>query len=251
MAPKPIRACGNVKDEPKVKVPERDTLAYKMAVEGVTSAPEYIAMIDRQVAEGGIRDNLANAIRLAVAERVADQQKYTFQQFAMALTTVVAELLNDPGFKASFDFAKANVDSLVDSSKAIREEFSGSARPVLTPGEEDQLKMVMAQLAADKSGDRDACLMSEVSRALAIVRENTLKELNVDVSNMSPLETMGIERMDIEAGDEDDDPSALHVDFEGLGNSLGQTLPEDILPDGQCDCDGSCKDSCQCNPKGA
>jgi hypothetical protein len=210
-----------------------------MATEGITSTPEYIAMIDRQVASGELRDNLADAIRLAVAERVGGKRKYDFPQFAAAAMGAVAGVTSDQGYKASFDFNKAAIDSAIDGAAAVRAKYAGRDRPELSQDEERQLRTVMAQLAADRFGDRDVAVLREVDRMLLIVRERMLASLGVDSGavGVSPLEAMGVARMDVEAGDEgEDDPSAVHMNFDALGDSLeGQQPqePQDIVPDGK------------------
>jgi len=236
MAPKPIRACGNVRQEPKVETGERDSLAVRMAAEGITSTPEYIEMIDRQVASGALRDNLADAIRLAVADKVAGKAKYDFPQLAAAMAGALAELTSDAGYRSSFDFNKASIDSMIDAANLIRTKYAGLQRPELTPDEDRQLRTVMAQLAADTSGDRDVAVLREVDRALGIVREKVLARLGVDMRSVgvSPLEAMGIQRMDVEGDDEQDDPSAFHMDMDSLGAVLEDQQPpepQDLVPD--------------------
>lgn len=238
MSLKPIKACGRIRDESKVETGERDSLAYRMAVEGVTSTPEYIAMIDRQVASGELRDNLADAIRLAVADRIITNQKYTFPQFAAAIAYAVAELMSDQGYRSSFDF------SIIDYTNSVRSRFAGQPRPELTDDEQRQFNTVMAQLAADNSGD--IALMREIDRALLIIREKILVRMGVDLKsvNASPLAAMGVSPMEVEIGNEDDDPlSAVHMDLSVLTKQFEGVLaePQNLVPNEPCHCGGACQ----------
>jgi hypothetical protein len=147
--------------------------------------------------------------------------------------------MSDQGYRASFDFNKSSTDSMIDCANTVRAKFAGQPMPELTPDEDRQLRTVMAQLAVDNSGDRDVAVTREVDRALLMVREKILSRMGVDIRsiNMSPLEAMGVEQMDIEAGDEDemDDPSAFHMDMDSLGERLEGTQPPE-----ECDMERVC-----------
>ena len=239
MAPKSIQSCGKVRAEPKVDIGERDSIALRMASEGITSTPEYIAMIDEQVASGQLRDNLADAIRLAVADGIGTKQKYEFHHFISVISESLTGLAADPGYRSSFEFNKISVDSMIDCARVIRAKFADRPKPELTNEEQKQFLMTMSQLASDKSGDRDVALVREVDRALLIMREKILDKMGVDIKTaaMSPLEAMGVGQMDIDGEDGMDDPSAVHMDMELLGDRLAGVRPselQNLLPNDPC-----------------
>lgn len=254
MSPAPIKSVGRIRQEPTVEPSrERNSEAYRMAVDGITSSAEYIAMIDAQVEAGQLQDDLAQEIRAEIGMVVGGQDKYTHAEFIGALAGAVADVESDEGFKSSFDFQKKGFDSIRDMAEKYRRDSQGKERKELSPKDKATFRSTMSQIMRDPTMSRDSMLVSEVDRAMTIIRRKALERLGI--TNMTtgvPLSAQdagglgqmipGIEPLDISGDDEElDSPSDVHIDMEALEakfKDLG-SAPQG-KPKHECKCGGHC-----------
>jgi len=236
MSPTPIKACGKAKPEVRVETKERDSIAYRMVVDGISNTPEYIAFIDQQVASGNFTDAVADEIRARIAESSPQNRRFTYNEFAAAILEAARETSVDAGFQSSFDFQKKNHDSLMDSSDAARRSIEGKVRVPLSAREEREVQSIIQQIRRDSVESTDMVLISEIDRALSIIRQKAIDNLGIDLSRVdgSVTKLLGITPMDIEDdGDVADDgsPSDFHMNLDALGQQLEQDTPEELVPD--------------------
>jgi hypothetical protein len=227
MSPKPIKSVGRVRPEAVVEPSrERASEAFRMAVSGDSSSAEYIAMIDAQVAAGQLTDDLTQEIRAEIGELFGDQEGYDYGEFIGAISGGAADAVSDEGFKSSFDFQKKGFDSVRDMARKYREDMRGKERKELSPKDKATLKSTIAQIMRDPTMSREAMLVSEVDRAMMIIRRYVLSRLGIlkepsavqaALGQMIP----GIEPLEV-SGDEEvlDSPSDVHMDLGALDQTL-------------------------------
>lgn len=241
--PTPIKPSGKVRKEPSVSEGERDSLAYRMSIEGVTSTPEYIAMIDEQVASGRLTDAVAEAVRTRLAQNIDTKKLCSYPHFASMVTAAVRQAVDDVGYRSSFEFIKATQDSLADFSARTATRRS-SATPILTPAEEMEVRTIISQVARDQGSTTDSVLMGEVDRVLTIIRQNIIKGLEISDEAVTEraFGSGDIPRIDIEADQDDmESPADMHMDVDRLCASLETLSPQELSPEVPhegCKCNG-------------
>lgn len=246
MAPKPISACGKVREERKVDTGDRNSIAFQMAVDGTSSTPEYIEEIDRMVASSETKEVVAAAVSRAISASVGSQKKYTFEEFKNVLTNAVASVFEDAGFQASFAYNKAGIDSYIDC--ALSDGQATDSPPAVLEGQDlVEFNVIMAQIAEDEGGSRDISLVGEIDRVFLMARESVIKSFGIDLNNIGIdyLKALRVQPMDIEGDDEFiESPSSVHMNESSLEKELAGILnPESLTPNrqsGKCNCNGSC-----------
>jgi hypothetical protein len=226
MSPTPIKSCGKARQEVRVETKERDSIALRMGMDGISTTPEYIAFIDQQVASGNFTDAVADEIRTRISESSPKNRRFTYDEFAAALLEAARETSVDAGFQSSFD-------SLMDFSDAARRSIDGKPRVPLSNREEQEVQSIIQQILRDNIETTDMVLISEIDRALSIIRQKIIDNLGVNLSRVdgSLTKLLGITPMDIEDdGDEvnDESPSDFHMNLDSLGQQLEQDAPDEL-----------------------
>jgi len=227
---KPIKSVGKVRPEVKINSKkERSSAAYKMAVEGTTSTPDYIAMVDSKVKSGKWDDHLGKMIKSEIRHFFGGQCQYTFNDFVSALAASVTDVALDDIFQLEFNAAKGSFDLLRQEAMKLQSVISNSPSADLCKSDMVILHEVLRDVEKDNS--RAVLLTKEVDKAMELIRGKVMKRLGLRrTMKVNPL--FDINPIEVESGESN--PGDFHIDKEKLEATLAAARKSG------CSCGGKC-----------
>jgi len=200
MLPKQIKACGKAKPEIRVETKERDSIATRMAVDGISNTPEYIAFVDNQVASWKWSDAVAEEIRSRISAVTGG--KHNCGELIVSIVDSAKKLTENPWF--IFQCSTVSVQPLTDRQK----------NTPLIQREEKEVDSIVKQVLQDSSD------IERLDRALAIIRNSVIVQLGIDVVKTDGLSN--VKPMDISSDgpEEDNSSDEFHIDLDAFGKKL-------------------------------
>ena len=160
MQPKKIKACGKLKPEFQVETKERDSVAARMAIDGISNTPEYIAFVDKQVSEGTWTDAVTQEIRARISDSYLFDSKLRYLTLTSAITAAAHKLA-----------FKAFSDELAGHKLEAREKYVK-----LTKQEEKEVNIIMRPILEDASRE---CVYT-IDKVLGAIRKSVMKKFKIE-----------------------------------------------------------------------
>ena len=178
---KPIKACGNIKQEPVMHIKNCDTIAARMLAVGITRNAEYVEMIDDQVKSGQLSDKVADFVRLSVSRRII-KNTGNYVLFLESVKLALHDLLYDeqsPYCQNLLTKKREWKDAVVMADRMTKKY--PQAEKVLTDQEKKAVKYIVSGMAepisdmAEPISDIDKSSAEiELDKFIAVLKHKTL-----------------------------------------------------------------------------